>query len=302
MGELRVLRPLLSCSRADLLAWAQARGLDWVEDPSNLDTRRQRNRIRHEVLPVLEAALPGFGAQLEQLARQAHETREAVEALAHRDLETVRQAGSAALDRRALQALGAVRAGGVLRAWIEEAGLRPPTRARLQEMWRQLVESEATYGLVVHDGRRLRRHRDLVLWEAETAPEVAAPWPFRWQGEAFLPVPGRSGGLRFERVAAPEAPAGAPGVEWLRAQSLVVRPPRARDRLRPHAGGPQRSLRNLFQEQGVPAWARPACHVLECAGRVLLVAGLGADQSPDWPGEGDRVRVSWVSDPRQPPV
>lgn len=182
LGELLLLRPLLACSRADLLAWAQAQGLDWVEDPSNGDTQRPRNRIRHEVLPRLEAAFPGFGGQLLQLARQAQDNRQAVEALARLDLESVREAGRDALDRRALHGLGAIRAAGVLRAWIQEAGLMPPTRARLHEMWRQLVEGEGPYGSVAHAGRQLRRHRDQVVWETE-AVRRAAPWRFRWQGE-----------------------------------------------------------------------------------------------------------------------
>lgn len=55
----RVVRPLLAIGRAALQAWAEARGLSWVEDPSNRSPRYLRNRIRAQVVPAIEAARPG---------------------------------------------------------------------------------------------------------------------------------------------------------------------------------------------------------------------------------------------------
>ncbi|HSW33466.1 MAG TPA: tRNA lysidine(34) synthetase TilS, partial [Steroidobacteraceae bacterium] len=46
-------RPLLGFTRGELRDWARAAGLEWLEDPSNLDTRLDRNYLRLEVLPAL---------------------------------------------------------------------------------------------------------------------------------------------------------------------------------------------------------------------------------------------------------
>ncbi|MFM7182229.1 MAG: tRNA lysidine(34) synthetase TilS [Verrucomicrobiales bacterium] len=54
--ELVVLRPLLSLRRNELVAYARARGLVWREDASNLEREFTRNRLRHDVLPVLAEA------------------------------------------------------------------------------------------------------------------------------------------------------------------------------------------------------------------------------------------------------
>ena len=69
----RIVRPLLAVSRAHLLRWAEHRGLEWVEDPTNTDARFLRNRLRHEVLPLLEDLRPGAA---EALARSAASTRQ----------------------------------------------------------------------------------------------------------------------------------------------------------------------------------------------------------------------------------
>jgi tRNA(Ile)-lysidine synthase len=57
-----IIRPLLAITHADTQAYCAAHGLVPLEDASNTDTRFLRNRIRHELLPLLEAINPGFRA------------------------------------------------------------------------------------------------------------------------------------------------------------------------------------------------------------------------------------------------
>ena len=50
----KLLRPLLEISRAEIVAYAKSKNLEYVEDESNLDTRFLRNRTRHLLIPFLE--------------------------------------------------------------------------------------------------------------------------------------------------------------------------------------------------------------------------------------------------------
>ncbi|HEY4389029.1 MAG TPA: tRNA lysidine(34) synthetase TilS [Ktedonobacteraceae bacterium] len=59
-----IIRPLLCLSRADTLAYCQRYQLTPLEDASNRDMRFLRNRIRHELLPLLEQINPGIRATL----------------------------------------------------------------------------------------------------------------------------------------------------------------------------------------------------------------------------------------------
>lgn len=54
-----VIRPLLDASHDELRAYLASRGETWVEDESNADLDNPRNRIRHRVLPELDAAYGG---------------------------------------------------------------------------------------------------------------------------------------------------------------------------------------------------------------------------------------------------
>ncbi|MEQ1568134.1 MAG: tRNA lysidine(34) synthetase TilS [Myxococcota bacterium] len=67
----RYVRPLLDVARADLARWAAHRGLGWRDDPTNADPRYLRNRVRAEVMPLLEALRPGAGRALARSAALA---------------------------------------------------------------------------------------------------------------------------------------------------------------------------------------------------------------------------------------
>ena len=63
-----LIRPLLGVSRAQVLAYLAERGLTWVEDPTNSDPAyATRNRVRHEVLPLLARINPNIAATLAPL-------------------------------------------------------------------------------------------------------------------------------------------------------------------------------------------------------------------------------------------
>jgi tRNA(Ile)-lysidine synthase len=54
-----VIRPLLETSRDDLRAWLASSGQAWMDDETNADLSNPRNRVRHRVLPELDAAYGG---------------------------------------------------------------------------------------------------------------------------------------------------------------------------------------------------------------------------------------------------
>ena len=77
-GKIRLLRPLLTLTRADVLAYLVALNQPYREDASNADTRFTRNRIRHELLPLLRTFNPDVVSALAHLAEHANEAHEAI--------------------------------------------------------------------------------------------------------------------------------------------------------------------------------------------------------------------------------
>lgn len=95
------VRPLLDVPRADVLTWARAHDLAWREDPTNAELGFSRNRLRHELLPVLRSLAPaGEGAMARfALALQAeHAALDGVAAVLIDAARVPSEPGTLALD------------------------------------------------------------------------------------------------------------------------------------------------------------------------------------------------------------
>ena len=111
-GSRSPVRPLLPFWRAEVEAYAAAHGVPYREDPSNRDPRWTRNRLRHEVLPALQAAVPGAAAALVSLAGTSRLESAALDQLLDDRIAALASARSASrsqpalsFDREALAAL-----------------------------------------------------------------------------------------------------------------------------------------------------------------------------------------------------
>lgn len=146
-------RPWLRIRRLDIERCVQALALPVIDDPTNADTRFSRNRLRHNVLPVLEAEFPSMVDALGRVARHCAQANELLLALAREDEVCVGTPPRLA----ALRALPAARLANVLRAWlVRQAGLAPST-AQLDELCKQ-VSAASTRGHAI----RLRTVTGLV--------------------------------------------------------------------------------------------------------------------------------------------
>ena len=84
-----LVRPLLPFRRREIHAYATRHDVPYREDPSNRDPRWTRNRLRHEILPALEAAVPGAAAALVSLAGTSRLESAALDALLDARIEAL---------------------------------------------------------------------------------------------------------------------------------------------------------------------------------------------------------------------
>ena len=245
-----LVRPLLEVPRDSIVAYAREHSLAWVEDETNQSDAYARNFIRLHVAPLLTARYPRWR---EALARAA------------------RHFARSEADGRVL-----------LREFLASKGLRAPSEAKLVEMLKQL--SAAAPGTrIEHDGAELRVYRG----EVRVAPlRKRAPFqPVAWHGERKLMLPALGGELRFRRARGKGIDA-----QWVEQGEMQVKLRSGGERLQPDARRPRRTLKNLFQEAGVPPWQRERLPMIYCGDELVWAPGLGVDaryQSP-------RASAGWV--------
>lgn len=167
----------------------------------------------------------------------------------------------------------------LLRKFLQTRGLRAPSEAKLVEMLKQLTGRGART-LIEHDGARLRLYRGKVV----TDQAVTAFAPIAWRGEPNLPIPELGGELRFRRARGKGIDASKP---------LRVRLRGGGERLQPDARRPRRTLKNLFQEAGVPPWERDRLPLIVCGDDLVWVPGLGIDARYRAPKNAPGVLPEW---------
>jgi tRNA(Ile)-lysidine synthase len=119
----RIVRPLIDVTRAALTDWLEKRGLPWREDASNEDPHYLRNRVRHELMPLLERLRPGAGAAMARAAHLLQEDDALLRNLAG-EIDVVLNGGAAALDAARLRDLPRPLARRVLRQAALDAARR----------------------------------------------------------------------------------------------------------------------------------------------------------------------------------
>jgi tRNA(Ile)-lysidine synthase len=125
-----IARPLLSVSKAELIAFVQARGVAYVDDPSNADPRFARTRLR---AMLGEFAREGLDARaLARLARRAGEADEALTKAAA-DCEA-RLGATGEIDANALYEAPIAIVQRILSRRIAAAGGRDPSRVGLEKI------------------------------------------------------------------------------------------------------------------------------------------------------------------------
>ncbi len=278
---LAAMSPLRSISgtRARLL-----RPLLAVE--SNADTIRRRNFLRHDVFPLLERQFPGARTTIARAAAHLAEARELLDEMARTDFE--RGAGAEGVDVADLQGLGEARAKNLLRYWCETENIPPLSAARTGELLRQLKESraDARIGVAVPGWTFLRYRGKLYLRRASET--VGRNLCEVWDGGNALPMLSLGGVLKFK----PEEGRGL-SLARLRAGHVTVRLRQGGERLRLDTNRPRRTLKNLFQERGIPPWRRDCLPLVFCGDELVSVPGIGdACEFRAAPGEAGLI-VAW---------
>jgi tRNA(Ile)-lysidine synthase len=164
----RLLRPLLDRDRAELMAYARAAQLHWIDDPTNEEPRFDRNYLRARVLPALLGRWPALARTAGRSARHCAAAAAALQDAARRDLELA--ADGADLEVAVLRRWNPARRATALRAWIQSAGARAPNERHLREIEAMLVARADAHPQLRLPDLTLRRQGGRLRLQVHAAP------------------------------------------------------------------------------------------------------------------------------------
>jgi tRNA(Ile)-lysidine synthase len=322
-----LVRPLIGMRRAEVRRLLSDRGLAWRDDAHNVDPRFSRSKVRHGLMPTLRRLggeeaienLRAFGRAVETLevelaGRTAHVAwNPAPWAPASRGSDDARLGG--VVPRPLFMRLAPTLRRRVLWRLLVEGTGRAPTKALLQAVLADLGSARCTRHSLPGGWALILRSREIAL--VPPVDEPAGPGTLGGP-QGLLPFPegpeaanGFGGAALFAELAVPglatlpdgrrisASPAHPP---WARGPwevdldadrlpaRLVVRQARRGDRFHPLGAPGSRPLRRFLADRGVPREERERMLVVEAAGEIVWVCGMGPSERART-GAATRARV-----------
>jgi len=137
--DIGLWRPLLSLAKKQLMQYASAYQLKWIEDESNECLSYRRNWLRHQILPSVAHYLPNYRQHLQHCVSRMAESAKLLDEIAQNDLAQSVQNGCLQLDY--LRLLSLPRQKQLLLRWAQSCGLGTPTEASVDNFLKQLQQA-----------------------------------------------------------------------------------------------------------------------------------------------------------------
>jgi tRNA(Ile)-lysidine synthase len=272
-----ILRPLLRVRRTEIEQYLKSIGQPWREDASNLDTAYTRNRIRHELLPLLATYNPRISEHLAGMATLARDEEEWWQDVVDRQLPQLLLEG--------LPVRGGGRAGGDNQIAMDVTRLRPLAPALLRRILRAAAKRKGVELDLFHTealcelARKGRAGSKLDLGNGVLAERTARELrllsiaPERVPESAVaLPIPGKVVAFGCEWLSETDVSEGEP--------AALIRPWRNGDRVMLcYSRGP-RKVKEVLERVKISGSDRAGWPVVEWQGKIVAMEGIELEPVP----------------------
>lgn len=253
------IRPMLTVTRQEVLAFLESYHISYVEDSSNREDTFLRNRLRHNVMPLLKEENPRLAESLTEMALGLREDEAFLEtklAGKHLSVSELKEMPSSQRAR-------------VLGAFLENCGVKEPQRAHIR-LAEELVFSQNPSAKGNFPGGIVVQRKYDLLEKTDQKAELE---------EKVLLCPGQVEypelGIRIVAEPATEIVRKADRFVLSPVDSILVRSRKAGDEIT--LSGGTKTLKALFVDRKIPQGEREHIPVLALGEQVLGVWGIGGN-------------------------
>lgn len=257
MGKL--IRPMLTVTRRDVEEFLETYSLPHIEDSSNASDDFLRNRIRHEVMPILLRENPRFSENMTAMAQNLRQEESFLSNCLEENLPSVSQLRQLhpALRRRYVE------------RFLKQTGVREPEQAHIAQTEALLFAENPSAKVNLPGGVTVCREYDRLVRRKEqlSIPSSVLTCPGVWS----------NGEYTIEASFATEAQLTTEAFTVNPQGTMVVRCRQPGDRLR--LSGGSKELKKIMIDRKIPEAHRNSIPVIADDAGILGVAGIGANLS-----------------------
>ena len=262
-----MLRPLLNVSKLAIDDYARTQGLSWVEDPSNLSHDYDRNFLRNAVLPLLKQRWPACDKTVARSARHCADAQLIISELAENLFRPIFNTADRTLSISRLTSYEIPQQQLVIRQWFQALGLKMPALAFVERLQAEVLAARDDKDPVLFgQAYNVRRYRDRLYCLKSHAPDPVqeTAWP---TGQSTIKLSDR------QSLSCVPSSAGIRREHWQNARIKVTARTGGEKISLPGRTG-HHALKKLFQEAGIPPWAREAIPLVYLDDKLAAVGDL----------------------------
>jgi len=262
-----MLRPLLNTPKQAISDYAHAHQLSWVEDPSNQSNDYDRNFLRNAVVPLLKQRWSAIDKTVARSAKHCADAQVLVDEVADELFGAVFNPADKTLSISRLSEHHSHPQQLIVRHWFRHRGLKMPAQAKVERILNEVVAAAGHRDPVLSgQGYSIRRYRDKLYCLTNlsgTEPQDCV-WP---AGQASIKI-------TDDRTLSCESSSKGISRERWQDATVEVRFRRGGEKIRLPGREGHHSLKNLFQEAGIPSWERDAMPFIYLNGTLAAVGDL----------------------------
>ena len=264
LGQGRLLRPLLQLSRLDLERAVSESGIEYIDDPSNVDESYDRNYLRHQIIPVLKKRWPNMLDRWGKNAQLFSQSNQLLESYLDADLSDLVDEQRLCLDIERLLQFDELRGFALLRHWLYKKTNMRANQKQLETVFSDVLKAQLDanpiYRIGQYDLRRFLGQLYIVKLREKEGEDCKRETQISGEGEYRL-----TGGLLRVQSAS---------LGLKESAGLIVRYRRGGERCRPAGKNHSISVKKLLQEAAVPTWLREHWPLLYMGEELVAVPGI----------------------------
>jgi len=283
--EGKIARPFLELSRPEIMRELEARKLEYRLDSTNLDPRLRRNKVRQQLLPLLEKEFnPGIIPLLKSHADRSRDEEAFLEQQARERSRPwrLREGAEEKISVRALEGLAPAIQRRVLRQMLQSLrpGLRGVAYAHIERLLQFALGAQSGRSLPLPGEALARKEFDWLILGSQplSVGNDGYAYPVEAPGEITVPALGVTFVLKIVEPQGSAREYNQVTGSALDAQKLprrlLLRSWRAGDQFWPLGSRKLRKLKELFRQRKIPRSQRKSWPVLECGEQIVWVRGF----------------------------
>lgn len=264
------IRPLLDLTRKQLAAYADEYQLDFINDPSNADTRFDRNFLRQDIVPTLQTRWPSLSNTLMRSASHLAESRALLEDYLQQDMPAFAGSRPNTLSLSALQKAPAIKQTAIVRHWIKAQGFLAPSSRKLTHLFKDVIDAkEDATPLLEWQNAQVRRFQDDLFIMTPLA-DIPANTRYTWDIREELHIPDLAITLL------PSSLGDLKEVLLKENFPVTVRFRRGGERIKAQGQTHSQSVKKLLQATKIPPWERKRIPMIYADDMLIQIASIAS--------------------------